>query len=412
MLVHGRRYALTALLLAGSRPAMAHARGDDPCTEARPDELARSQCARALYGEREYVAAARHYERLWLDVGTAKYLYNAAAAREAAGHLASALALWTRYEASPGVEDDERAELKQRLAEMRARLVAITVTVTPADVLGPGATFWCERADGTPPESFDIPARLVADAAPGNFTLHLDPGAWQLRLSPASALPEYSTVSAPMQVTQTPGQVVLPLSQSSLADSGPAAPERDVQRLTLGLGGASGGAALLGIIVLTVATVNKPASEMRGQDPVVDKEGAQRFLRQVGLGAGLVGAAIGLGAAAGVETLAATRRRQHIQLGVGGGLAFGGLLFHVIVWKIYHDRIDSSSILNEDGVNAQRAPRGISAAMLGAGAALMAGAGMSYLVRSYLPYQHKRQRLAVGALLRSHTVGLALTGRF
>lgn len=409
MHAHGRRYALTALLLASSGPATAYARGDDPCTEVRPDELARSHCARALYGEREYVAAARHYERLWLDIGTPKYLYNAAAAREAAGHLASALALWTRYEASPGVEDDERAELKQRLAEMRARLVAITVTVTPANVLGPGATFWCERADGIPPESFEIPARLVADAAPGNFTLHLDPGAWQLRLSPASALTEYSTVSAPIQVTQAPGEVMLPLSQPSLVDSGPAAPERDVQRLTLGLGGASGGAALLGIIVLTVATVNKPASDMK-EDPEVDTEASKRFLRQVGLGAGLVGAAIGLGAAAGVETLAATRRRHHIQLGVGGGLAFGGLLFHVIAWKVFHDDIGSFSEISEASVDEQRAPRGISAAMLGAGAALMAGAGMSYLVRSYLP--HKRQRLAVGALLRSHTVGLVLTGRF
>ncbi len=409
MHAHGRRYALTALLLGGSSPATAHARGDDPCTEARPDELSRSNCARSLYGEREYVAAARHYERLWLDIGTPKYLYNAAAAREAAGHPASALALWTRYEASPGVEEDERAELKQRIEQIRARLVAITVTVTPANVLGPAATFWCERADGVPPESFDIPARLVADAVPGNFTLYLDPGAWELRLSSASALPEYSTASAPMQVTQSPGKLVLPLSQRSLADTGtPAAPDRDARRLTLGLGGASGGIALLGIIVLAVA--KKPTPEMDGQDTVVDKDESRRFLRHVGLGAGLVGAAIGLGAAAGLETLAATRRRHHIQLGVGGGLALGGLLTHLIVWKVFRDKIGGSSMITEAGVNEQRAPRGISAAMLGAGAALMAGVGMSYLVRIYLP--QKRQRVSFGGLVHPYTIGLAIAGRF
>ena len=103
--VHGRRLALTALLLAGTGPATARAQWDDPCAEMQPDELTRSSCARALYGEREYVAAARHYERLWLDTGTPKYLYNAAAAREAAGHLASALALCCLLYTSPSPRD-------------------------------------------------------------------------------------------------------------------------------------------------------------------------------------------------------------------------------------------------------------------------------------------------------------------
>jgi hypothetical protein len=403
MHVQGRRYALTALLLAGLGPATTRAQGD-PCAEEQPDERGRSNCARALYSRRDYVAAARHYERLWLDIGTPKYLYNAAAAREAAGHLASALALWTRYEASPGVEGDERAELKQRLDEMRARLVATTVTVTPADVLGPAATFVCQRAGGIPPESFEIPAHLVADDAPGAFTLFLDPGDWELTLLPASAIPEYSRVSAPMQVTRSPGQVELPLTKRALPDARPVPPERDVQRLTLGLGGGSAGVAVLGIIVL--ATNEKP-------DPMVatvDTDEAKTFLRRVGLGAGLLGAAFGLGAAAGLETLALTRRRQSIQLGVGGGLAFGGLVAHLAVWRAFHDDSKGSSTVTESSVNEQRASRGISAAVLGAGATLMAGVGLSYLVRVYLPRQ--RQRVGLGGLVHPRTVGLALTGRF
>ena len=402
MHVQGRRYALTALLLAGLGPATTHAQGD-PCAEEQPDERARSHCARALYSRRDYVAAARHYERLWLDIGTPKYLYNAAAAREAAGHLASALALWTRYEASPGVEEDERAELKQRLDDMRARLVATTVTVTPADVLGPAATFVCERAGGIPPESFEIPAHLVADDAPSAFTLFLDPGDWELTLLPASAIPEYSRVSAPMQVTRSPGQVELPLTKRALPDARPVPPERDVQRLTLGLGGASAGVAVLGIIVL--ATNGRPDSM-----PTVDTTKSKAFLCRVGLGAGLLGAAFGLGAAAGLETLPLTKRRQSIQLGVGGGLAFGGLVAHLAVWRAFHDDSKGSSTVTESSVNEQRASRGIPAAVLGAGATLMAGVGLSYLVRIYLPRQ--RQRVGLGGLVHPRTVGLALTGRF
>jgi len=402
MHMQGRRYALTALLLAGLGPGTTRAQGD-PCAEEQPDERARSNCARALYSRRDYVAAARHYERLWLDIGTPKYLYNAAAAREAAGHLASALALWTRYEASPGVEEDERAELKQRLEEMRARLVATKVTVTPADVLGPAATFVCQRAGGIPPESFEIPAHLVADDAPGAFTLFLDPGDWELTLLPASAIPEYSRVSAPMQVTRSPGQVELPLTKRALPDARPVPPERDVQRLTLGLGGASAGFAVLGIIVL--ATNEKPDSM-----PTVDTTESKAFLRRVGLGAGLLGAAFGLGAAAGLETLPLTKRRQSIQLGVGGGLAFGGLVAHLAVWRAFHDDSEGSLTVTESSVNEQRASRGISAAVLGAGATLMAGVGLSYLVRVYLPRQ--RQRVGLGGLVHPRTVGLALTGRF
>ncbi len=405
MHAHGRGYALTAVLLGGSSPATAHAWGDDPCAAAQPDELARSGCARALYGQREYVAAARHYERLWLDIGTPKYLYNAAAAREAAGHPASALALWTRYEASPGVEEEERAELKQRLEQMRARLVAVTVTVMPADVLGPGATFWCERAEGVPPESFDIPARLIAGAAPGSFTLYLDPGAWELRLSPASALPEYTTASAPMQVTQSPGQLVMPLSQRSLADAGtPAAPDRDARRLTLGLGGASGGIALLGIIVLAVAKKPPPEGEL------ADKHATKRSLHRVGGGAGLVGAAIGLGAAAGLETLAPTRRRHYIQLGTGAGLALVGLLMHGILVANFTNSNPGPSVAT-GYASRQRVLWGTSAAMLGAGAALMAGVGASYLVRVWLPKRRQR-RLTFGGLVHPQAVGLVLHGHF
>lgn len=420
MTAHGR-HVLTALLLAGSCAATAHARGDDPCATARPDERTRSSCARALYGEREYVAAARQYERLWQDHGTPKYLYNAAAAREAAGHLASALALWTRYEASAGVEEEERAELRPRLEAMRVRLVATTVVVTPDHVLGPAATFSCERSDGAAPESFAIPAALVADITPGSFTLHLAPGAWTLRLSPAPEVPEFSPVGAPLEVRQSPGQILLPVSRGSNRQVGLDAPERDVSRLTLGLGGAAGGVALLGIVVLAVTT----------EPPTTVDES----LRNISAGSGLLGAAIGLGAAAGLETLPATRRRHRLQLGAGGAVAFAGLLYHLIAWGKFQEydhcpspeETEKTSVgSSEEGTSAvpdpcasfkekiesQRLHRGFSAAMLGAGAALIAGTGLSHLVRVALPQRRQRRHLALGGLVRPHAVGLTLTGRF
>lgn len=378
--MHAGRHglAMVGLLLGALAPGLARAQPDDPCARDHVDEFTRSRCARNLYGEREYLAAARHYERLWLDTGDSKYLYNAAAAREAAGHTASALAQWTRYGASLGVSTAERAEVDERLDEMRARLVPVVVTVTPNEVLGPAATFWCERGEGRTQESFDIPALLVAAARPGSFVLHLEPGAWELRLTPASAMSTYATTTTTVLVSEDTVDLSMPLASRPTYDAhGTAHEKRVAHYLTVDIAGAAGISAVIAIPLLGV--------------------GIGRFSPDLaGTGAGFLGAAVGLGTAAALETRGPTRRRYQLQVGIGTGLASIGLIAYAIT------RATSGSEINGG-------PE-VSAALLGAGASLAAGAGMSYLLRVWLP--RKRQRVTIGGLVRSHTAGIALHGSF
>ena len=369
--------AMAGLLLVALAPGLARAQAVDPCARDHVDEITRSRCARNLYGEREYVAAARHYERLWLDTGDPKYLYNAAAAREAAGHTASALAQWTRYGASPGVSAAERAEVDARLDEMRTRLVPVIVTVTPDEVLGPAATFWCERGEGRTQESFDIPAQLVAAARPGSYVLHLEPGAWELRLSPASAVSTYTTTSATVLVSEDTFDVPMPLASRPMHDGPAAQNDRVARRLLLGMGSAAGVSTVLGITLLVAGT----DSSLPG---LVDT------------GAGFLGAAVGLGVGAALDTRTPTRRRYQIPLGIGAGLASIGVIWHVTA--------------RTRGDSASAGSREASAVVLGAGASLAAGAGLSYLLRVWLP--RKRQRITVGGLVRPHTAGIVLHGSF
>jgi hypothetical protein len=384
-------------LLAGLAPTASSARVDDPCSQS--DEFGRSLCARGLYSRREYSAAARHYERLWLETNAAKYLYNAAAAREAAGHDASALALWTRYADSLARDAAERAELILRLDAMRARLTAVTITVTPAEVLGPAATFWCERADASSKEAFDIPARLVADGVAGRFTVHLSPGAWTLRLSPASGISTYMPIQAAVEVTAHPKRLDMMLTGSD--GHPPGSRQSDRARLKLGLGGAASGFAVLGTLVL----IFPPHGRLTAP---IGKQEAKTWLRGVSGGAGLLGVAVGLGVATGLEGLAPTRRRYYIQLGTGAGVFLVGLATHAILAAKFNQNVATE--ISEHDADKQRTTRAVSAAMIGAGSALMAGVGASYLVRAWLP--QRRQKLGLSGLWRPHTIGLALHGRF
>jgi hypothetical protein len=164
------------LLTATMAPAIAWAQEPDVCERLGAAEAERSRCAREHYGAREYVTAARIFEELWRNTGAAKYLYNAAAAREAAGSDARALAHWLRYAAISEPSSTEQAEAEGRMSKLRARLITTTIEVTPAAALGPEAALSFERDLGGEVETFDYPVGLLSGAQPGVFTVHLEPG--------------------------------------------------------------------------------------------------------------------------------------------------------------------------------------------------------------------------------------------
>ncbi len=180
------------LIAVGVAPAPAWAHAPGICDRPDANEAERGRCARGLYGTREYAAAAQTYENLWLDTRAPKYLYNAAAAREAAGSDARALAHLLRYAAMPDLSAAERVEAEGRMAQLRNRLIATTIEVAPAVALGSAAELRFERTIGADIETIEYPVKLLMSTQPGVFTVHLEPGTWRLRIVPASTVPAYN----------------------------------------------------------------------------------------------------------------------------------------------------------------------------------------------------------------------------
>lgn len=189
------------LLAAGLAPAVTSAQEPEACGQRA--EAERSRCARERYAAREYTASARNYEDLWRDTGAAKYLFNAAIAREAAGSDALALAKWLRYAAMPGLSDADRADVEARMTLVRGRLVPTTIEVTPTTALGPAATLRFEREVGPEVEAFDYPIAQVAGPRSGAFTVYLQPGIWRLRVVPDSPADAYNIMDASHEATFT-----------------------------------------------------------------------------------------------------------------------------------------------------------------------------------------------------------------
>lgn len=122
---------IAQIVAAAPAPNMTELAPAAPPTAEVSPEAARSEEARQFYANQEYVRAAQAYELLYRDVSAAKYLFNAAAAREAAGHDAHAYVALQRYLDHPGLTADERARAEARLASLRNRTTAIQIRLTP-----------------------------------------------------------------------------------------------------------------------------------------------------------------------------------------------------------------------------------------------------------------------------------------
>ena len=145
-------------------------------------------------------------------------------------------------------------------------------------------------------------------------------------------------------------------------------------------------------------------------------------------GAVLVGAGVGLGAAAVTAGLGAKDTWLWTEIGVGGGVALIGVAWYASEWQrvqrdLYDDGPDSSGGVADSpegpaghDVAAQRRETA-SAAVLGAGAGLMLGAAVALLTRTLIRLHggrgHRRGRggLTGGAGLRG-AAGFQLHGRF
>lgn len=183
---------------------------DDPRCTDEPDEAAQDRCARQLYAERRYAAAAAAFTAMWRTWGGARYLYNASEARVAAGSDGWALALLAEYLDTPGLTDSERTEALRRSEELRERLVAVDVEVVPRAALGEAAVLYLERVlDGAcdrqaPAENhrsdcsrgvgvverFSYVFHQVAHGE--GARVHLERGRWTLWIEPDSPAAAYN----------------------------------------------------------------------------------------------------------------------------------------------------------------------------------------------------------------------------
>lgn len=185
---------LACLCLALAGPSSTPQGSEAPVSS---DEAA----AKQLFGEARYHEAAARYEALWATAPTPKYLFNAAMARELAGHEAHAYLHLLRYLALDSLQPAELEKARARLEALKQRTVHLQLLVTPAtDALS--GTLELE-VTGAPTDIGRVPLTLDADAlrrmsapaAPGTFDLYVEQGTWGLSLSARGYVSEQRKIS-------------------------------------------------------------------------------------------------------------------------------------------------------------------------------------------------------------------------
>lgn len=207
----------SACMVAASLPAAA-APAASPTVAAAPAPEGDGE-AKHLYNERKYPEAAQAFEKLWTATGTSKYLFNAAMARELAGHESHAYLLLRRYLATPGLQTDEAERARGRLEALRRRAVAVRLVIVPEGKAPAGLVITLERtpsgsihdAGRVPVEvSGELLAALAVPELPGAFDLFLEPGPWVLAGTAEGRAP------GKQEVKIAPGQAQLALALPEL----------------------------------------------------------------------------------------------------------------------------------------------------------------------------------------------------
>jgi len=119
-------------VVAVAAPPAAAAPGTATAAATNPAEAARSEQAKQLYAEQRHVESARAYEELYAEFKAAKYLFNAAAAREAAGQDAHAYVLLRRYLDTPGLSPDQHERGEARMGPLQRRTSPIRLEIAPS----------------------------------------------------------------------------------------------------------------------------------------------------------------------------------------------------------------------------------------------------------------------------------------
>lgn len=157
--------------------------------------------AKQLFTEARYPEAAVRYEALWANAPIPKYLFNAAMARELAGHEAHAYLHLLEYLALDSLGPAEVEKARARLEALKQRTVALRLTVTPAPA-SLRATLEL-KVTGAPTDVGRVPLTLDPETlrrasgagATGTYDLYVEPGTWKLAVVAPGYAPQHPEIS-------------------------------------------------------------------------------------------------------------------------------------------------------------------------------------------------------------------------
>ncbi len=328
--------------------------------------------------------------------------------------------VWSLIARAPGRV--ERQQVLTLVAATPLRFVLPLARVTVALQLGPpeavaaGAT-WTLARDGS-----EVSEVFAAKGA--REELSLQPGAWHGRV----AAPGFVTQEFAWTIGEAAPAIVLErVAVPVVAEQAPPpAPPAADPRLGLGLGLGLSGVVSLG---LGVGLLVQHRDGYARFEAAPNNAGFVAALAASSAGAGLVGSGLGLGVvglSAGFTTGEARRtskvrdRLLWIEAAVGGGLALIGAAWYAREWQdVQKDLYDAAKDPDMDGTPSGHDPKAqrretAAAAVMGAGAGLMLGAGVALVTRSVLRLRGGGERRAGRWTLAGGPgqLGLGLRGRF
>ncbi|MCY1064441.1 carboxypeptidase-like regulatory domain-containing protein [Nannocystis sp. RBIL2] len=168
----------------------------NPAASAEKEEAKR---ARDAFDGKRYPEAAARYEDLWASSREARYLFNAAMARELAGHEAHAYFHLQRYLARPTMMAAEQEKGLGRLNDLKQRTVPLRVRSTP----GAELTLTLElKPSGAPTDVGRVPVKAEPEISksvalsdePGVYVIYVEPGTWTVSAAAPGYPPESGEV--------------------------------------------------------------------------------------------------------------------------------------------------------------------------------------------------------------------------
>jgi hypothetical protein len=143
--------------------------------------------AKQLFNARKYPEAAQAFEQLFARTQSPKHLFNAAMARELAGHEGHAYMLLRRYLTLQGLAPNEEARAKDRVDALQRRTVPVRLVIVPESLPADKLQVTIERtASGHVSDAGraplvmgpDLLAQFAVQGLPGQYDLFLEQGPW------------------------------------------------------------------------------------------------------------------------------------------------------------------------------------------------------------------------------------------